>query len=224
VHGPRKPSLLVITDIDAERLKRAAELVSPEEASRNGIDLHYVNSGQLDDPLARLLDLSGGQGYNDAFVFAPVAPVVEQADALLARDGCLNFFAGPPRSDFSARFNLYNVHYGSTHIVGTSGGNTDDMREALKLMAEHTVNPATMITHVGGITSAADTILTLDTIPGGKKLIYTQCDLPLTAVNDFAAKGKEDPFYATLADLCGRNKTWNLEAEAFLLENAPRFP
>jgi len=57
--------------------------------------------------------------------------VVEQGDRLLARDGCLNFFAGPTDTEFSAMFNFYNVHYASTHIVGTSGGNTSDLIEAL---------------------------------------------------------------------------------------------
>lgn len=54
------------------------------------------------------------------FVFAPVAAVVEQADAILSFDGCLNFFAGPAKTDFKAPFNFYNVHYAYTHVVGTS--------------------------------------------------------------------------------------------------------
>ncbi|MBQ1260942.1 MAG: uL15 family ribosomal protein, partial [Clostridia bacterium] len=48
--------------------------------------------------------------------------VVEMGDKLLAKDGCLNFFAGPSNTAFSAEMNFYNVHYASTHIVGTSGG------------------------------------------------------------------------------------------------------
>lgn len=64
-----------------------------------------------------LLDLTGGEGYDDVFVFAPVKAVVEQADKILAKDGCLNFFAGPTNPNFSAELNFYNVHYNSTHIV-----------------------------------------------------------------------------------------------------------
>jgi len=51
------------------------------------------------------------------FVFAPVRAVVEQGDAILAFDGCLNFFAGPNDPEFSAKLNFYNVHYAYTHIV-----------------------------------------------------------------------------------------------------------
>ena len=131
----RKPRLIVVTDIDQSRLDRAASLYSPEEAAKNGIELKYVNTGAMADPTAELKALTGGKGYNDVFVFAPVVPVVEQADAILAFDGCLNFFAGPAKTDFKAPFNFYNVHYAYTHVVGTSGGNTADMIEALEMMS-----------------------------------------------------------------------------------------
>ena len=68
-------------------------------------------------------------------VFAAHRELVETADALLAEDGCLNFFAGPTDKKFTAGLNLYNVHYESTHIVGTSGGSRSDMEESLRLSA-----------------------------------------------------------------------------------------
>ena len=43
----RKPSLMVVTDIDQVRLDRAAHLYSPELAGSKGIDLHYINTGGL---------------------------------------------------------------------------------------------------------------------------------------------------------------------------------
>jgi hypothetical protein len=150
--------------------------------------------------------------------------VVEQGDAILARNGCLNFFAGPTKPDFSARFNFYNVHYAETHIVGTSGGNTDDMRESLKLMSSGKINPASMITHIGGITAGKDTILRLPDIPGGKKLIYTQYDFPLVALDDLAGKGGDNALFAALGEICSRHQgLWNGEAEAYLLAHAPRY-
>lgn len=223
VHGPRKPGFLVVTDIDAARLDRAALLLTVEDARRNGVDLRYVNTRRQTDPVGDLRGLAGGEGFDDVFVFAPVAAVVEQGDAILGRNGCLNFFAGPPDRDFSARFNFYNVHYNETHIVGTSGGNTDDMREALRLMSEGRINPAGMITHIGGITAGRDTILNLPEIPGGKKLLYTQYDLPLVAIADFAEEGKSDPFYAELARICSRHRNlWNVEGEEYLLRHGPK--
>jgi len=117
IHRDRKPSLLVVTDIDEERLKRASEIYTEEEARKNGIKLVYVNTRNLDDASGTLLSYTDGKGYDDVFVFAPVRQLVEQADSILGKDGCLNFFAGPTDKQFSAMMNFYNVHYNSTHIV-----------------------------------------------------------------------------------------------------------
>lgn len=222
IHGGRAPKLLVVTDVDDARLSRAASLITVEDARENGVDLRYVNTGKVEDPAAYLREMTGGKGYDDVFVFAPVKPVVEQGDAILGRDGCLNFFAGPTNTAFSAMFNFYNVHYGATHIVGTSGGNTDDMKESIALMEQGKVNPSCMITHVGGLNADAETTLNLPNIPGGKKLIYTHIDLPLTAIADFGKAAKEGGEHAELFrdldEICRRNnELWCPEAEERLL-------
>lgn len=217
----RKPSLLVVTDIAQDRLDRAAEIFPVEWAKEKGIEMIYLNTGNVEDPVAALKEVSGGEGYNDVFVFAPVTPVVEQGDAILAHDGCLNFFAGPSNTEFSAKLNFYNVHYAYTHIVGTSGGNNDDMVEALDVMSKG-LDPAGLITHIGGLNAVAETTLNLPNIPGGKKLIYTHKKLPLVAISDFEERGKTEPFYAELAKLVSETKgLWNVKAEEYLLENAP---
>ena len=177
----------------------------------------------MEYPTDELKAISEGLGYNDVFGFAPVAAVVEQADAILAFDGCLNFFAGPSKPDFSAKLNFYNVHYAFTHVVGTSGGNTDDMKEAIRLMGEG-LDPAGLVTHIGGINAVAETTLNLPKIPGGKKLIYTHIDMPLTAIADFEKLGEKCPVFKNLSDICSRNKgLWSPEAEEYLLRNADRF-
>jgi hypothetical protein len=142
-------------------------------------------------------------------------------DAILGFDGCLNFFAGPTNPDFKAEFNFYNVHYAFTHIVGTSGGNTDDMRESLKLMEEGKINPAVMITHVGGLDSVVDTTLNLSQIPGGKKLIYTNISMPLVSLYKLDELGRKDPLLAGLHEIVQKNGfIWSQEAEEYLLANA----
>lgn len=212
-----KPSLLVVTDIDQDRLDRAAHLYPPAYARERGVELHYVNTGALEDPVSFLRELGGGEGFNDVFVFAPVSQVVEQADQLLAFDGCLNFFAGPADPAFSAKLNFYNVHYAFTHLVGTSGGNTDDIRESLHLM-EKGVDPSGLITHIGGLDAVPEATLNLPKIPGGKKLIYTHLDLPLTAISDFRKLGEKNPLFRELADICQRHDgLWSVEAEELLL-------
>lgn len=216
----RKPSLFVVTDIDQARLDRAATLYTKELAASRGIDLRYVNTGTVENPVETLREISGGTGYDEVIVMAPVPAVVEQGDDILGQDGCLNFFSGPGRSDFKAPFNFYNVHYASTHVVGTSGGNTEDMKEALKMMGEG-LDPAGLVTHIGGLNVVPETTLNLPSIKGGKKLIYTHVEMPLTAIADFEEKGVTNPVYAELDRLCkAHNGLWNIEAEEYLLSHA----
>lgn len=218
----RKPSLMVVTDVDPVRLDRAASIYTVEFAASRGIDLRYINTGAMTDPVKELKTISGDAGYDDVFVFAPVKPVVEQGDAILGFDGCLNFFAGPSDPNFCAVFNFYNVHYAYTHIVGTSGGNNDDMVEALDIMGKG-LDPAGLITHIGGLNAVADATNNLPHIPGGKKLIYTHIDMPLTPISDFEKLGETNKLFKELAVICNRhNGLWSVEAEVFLLGNIDR--
>jgi len=221
LHGPRQPKVLVVTDIDQSRLDRAEKLFPAAEGKQCGVDLRYVNTGGA-APVQDLMDITGGNGYDDVFVFAPVAALVEQGSEIMGPNGCLNFFAGPSNTQFKATINFYNVHYAYHHVAANSGGNTDDMRIALKYMGEGKLNPSVMLTHVGGINASAETIATLPDKPSGKKCVYTHKNLPMTAIADFAELGKSDPFYAALAEICARHDgLWSLEAEQYLLANAP---
>ncbi|WP_270599202.1 zinc-binding dehydrogenase [Faecalicoccus pleomorphus] len=220
LHRDIRPSMIVVTDVNQERLDRAAHLFPIEDAKKDGIDLHFVNTGKLEDPVAYLREMTGGTGFDDVFCYAPVAAVVEQSSSVLGRDGCLNFFAGPTDNQFSAKMNFYDVHYNSTHVMGTTGGNTADMIESLELTAQGRINPAVMVTHIGGLDAAAETTLNLPKIPGGKKLIYTHISMPLIALEDLRSKEAQDSRYGKLADIVEANKgLWCPEAEEYLLHH-----
>lgn len=78
-------------------------------------------------------------------------------------------------------------YYSPTHIIGSSGGNTDDMAESLDLM--------------------------------GKKLIYTNIEMELTAIEDFKKKGRTNPLFAKLAEITKRNNgLWSAETENICLK------
>ena len=216
LHGKVKPSLVVVTDIDRVRLDRAAAIFSAEKAKEDGIELVFAATSDKDE----LLKLSGGTGFDDVFIYAPVPAVVELGDAILGFDGSLNFFAGPLDKKFSANFNFYNVHYAQHHVTGTSGSTPDDMRDIVELIAENRLDPSVMITHIGGIDAAIDTTVNLPNIPGGKKLIYTHIELPLTALSDFEEFGKSDLRFKVLSEIVNSNNgLWSTEAEKYLLEN-----
>ena len=80
------------------------------------------------------------------------------------------------------------------------------------------LDPAGLITHIGGLDAVAEATNNLPHIPGGKKLIYTHVDLPLTPIADFEKLGETNELFRELALICNRNKgLWSVEAETFLL-------
>ena len=222
IHGEHRPSLLVVTDINAARLQRAASILTVEEAAKCGVTLRYENTWNLLEPTLYLRKIAP-QGFDDVFVLAPYSSLVETADKIMGTDGCLNFFAGPTDAAFSSQFNFFNVHYSGTHVVGTSGGNAQDMREALQMISDGTLNPAALVTHIGGLDCVIETTKNLPQISGGKKLIYTGISLPLTAIEDFEKLGETSPMFRRLHDICKENNgLWCTEAEKYLLSAAKK--
>ena len=215
----RRPARVVVTDIDPARLKRGEEIFR-DKAARNNVSIDFIDTSTMEHPVAQLRALVDGKGFDDVFVFAPVAAAFELGDQILGRDGCLNFFSGPTDTSFGARVNLYDVHYNSTHLMGTTGGNTDDLIESLRLTEAGRIEPAVMITHVGGLDSAAETILNLPHIPGGKKLVYNHISMPMTALTDFAKLGEGDIRFHDLHEIISENRgLWCAKAEEYLLSH-----
>ncbi len=216
LHSDVKPSLVAVTDINNERLEYARQIFSPTAAAKDGIELVFLNTSNKND----LLDITSGKGFDDVFVYAPVSEIVELGDAILGFDGCLNFFAGPLDKKFNAPLNFYNVHYAQHHVAGTSGSTSEDMRDIVSMIGQKRINPAVMITHIGGINAAIDTTLNLPKISGGKKLIYTHIDMPLTPISDFETLGKKDERFKILSELVKNNNgLWCAQAEEYLLNN-----
>lgn len=213
-----KPKRVVVTEISDERITRAKEVISEEEAAKHGVELHYVNTANMENQKDELMALTDGKGYDDIFVYIPNKTVSELGGQLLAYDGNLNLFAGPTDPEFSANMNLYNSHYSRHRILGSTGGTIDDMKEAIEKDAKGLINSAVMITHIGGLDAVVETTKNLPNVPGGKKLIYTHIEMPLTAIADFEELGKDNNLYKQLAEATKKTKgLWNSEAEKILL-------
>ena len=241
-HSPEKrPRRLVVTDIDESRLARAAKMFGlvyangKADGAVNGVELHFVNVKDLDDPVAALKaynqvddaradnPTSTGGGYDDIFLMAAVPELITQCSELLGFGGCLNFFAGPTNQKLMAEFNFYNVHYLMHHVVANSGGDVKDMADSVDWIGKGYLHPEVMITHVGGLDSAAAATRDMLKVPGGKRLVYTHVKMPMTSIADFAKLGESDPFYAELAKICeANNGLWCKAAEDYLLAKAPK--
>ncbi len=215
-----KPKRIVVTEVNEDRIRRAREVISEEEAAEHGVELLYVNTAKMDDQVEELKALTGGKGYDDVFVYIPNRAVCEIGNRIMAYDGCMNLFAGPTDPNFSSMINLYDCHYSRSKIIGSTGGTIDDMKEAIDKNNAGLINSAVMITHVGGLDSVVETTKNLPDVPGGKKLVYTHINMPMTAIEDFAKLGEEDPFFLELDAVCKKNKgLWSAEAEKMLLEH-----
>jgi threonine dehydrogenase-like Zn-dependent dehydrogenase len=217
-----KPSILVVADIDNVRLTRLEKLFPKNEISPKGFLIEYLNISDSQINKNKLMGFTQGFGYNDVFVLAPDPNLITLGSSVLADDGCLNFFAGPGEKNFSALINFYNIHYNFQHIIGTSGGNANDMREALELM-ENGMDPSPLITHIGGLDAVVSTTLNLPDMPGGKKLIYTHISLPLTAIEDFKEKSNKELLFYNLHQIVAKtNGLWSFEAEQYLMAHGKR--
>ena len=256
-HSPEKrPRRLVVTDIDDARLQRAAKMFGLGKFEKfegfekfeksiaawgkvNGVELVFVNVKDVEDPVPLLKSFnlkddaradnptSTGGGYDDIFLMAAAPALITQCSSLLGFGGCLNFFAGPTNQQLMAEFNFYNVHYLMHHVVANSGGDVKDMADSVDWIGKGLLHPEVMITHVGGLDSAADATLNMLKVPGGKRLVYTHVKMPMTAIADFAELGRarspSAPFYAELAKICEANHgLWCKEAEDYLLAHAPK--
>lgn len=210
LHGPINPKNLVVTDINQDKLDRAERLYPSTEKTK----VSFVNTKDLENQVESLKEVLTGELYDDIFVLVPSESLVTDASKLLAADACLNFFAGPQNKDFFAAINFYDIHYSFTHYVGTSGGNINDMKKAVKAVENGSVTVANIVTHILGLDSLAETTQNQPQIGGGKKLVYTQKQfdrMALSEVNQF------DEGLASI--ITENNGIWSKKAEDYILEN-----
>lgn len=219
IHNDRRPKHLVVTGRTQSKLDMAKRLYPVEEAAKYGVTLTYVLTADEDDIVEELKALTpDAKGFDDVFLMAAKERLVTQAEQLLAYDGCLNFFAGPADSKFASTINFYNIHYNATHFVGTSGSNTQDMKDAIALIENKTVNVAKIATHIMGLNHVCESILNLPKMPGGKKIVYSGKEFPVTDVSAFGENNELEKHLKELAD--AHDGLWNAEAEQYFLEHA----
>lgn len=215
-------SQVVVTDLSQDRLDYAAKMCPAAKAKEKGVQLHYVNTSDMEDPAQALIELSEG-GFDDVFVMVPVPGLFTMAEKICCEDGCVNFFAGPPVHDLQGSLNLYRVHYDGIHVVGTAGSIPEDMTDILHLIEENKINPGAIVSHILGLNAAAETLFAMEKPSGAKKVCYNELDLPLIAIADLEELGKTNELYRQLDLIVKKNGgMWCTEAESYLLTHAPR--
>lgn len=217
-----KVKQVVVVDVNDERLAFAEKKCSSAAAKEKGVDLRYVNTANAEDPAAFLKDISDG-GFDDVLVMVPVPSLFSLAEEICAEDGCINFFAGPVEHKLPGSLNLYRVHYDGIHVVGTAGSIPEDMMDIIHLIEQNKIHAGALVSHILGLNAVEETLYAMEKPNGAKKVCYNELDLPLIAIADLPELGKTNQMYQTLAEIVEKNGgLWCAEAEAYLLQHAPR--
>ena len=224
IHNDRRPKHLVVTGRTQSKLDMAKRLYPVEEAAKYGVTLTYVLTADEDDIVEELKALTpDAKGFDDIFLMA--AKLISRTSSYryingsVVKQRCsiciLSLYFG---SSVSSNSNFYNIHYNATHFVGTSGSNTQDMKDAIALIENKTVNVAKIATHIMGLNHVCESILNLPKMPGGKKIVYSGKEFPVTDVSAFGENNELEKHLKELVD--AHDGLWNAEAEQYFLEHA----
>jgi L-iditol 2-dehydrogenase len=134
--GVHKAGMVVLVDVNADRLKMSADAVHPE----------HVIDGSKVDVVEEVRRLTGGRGA-DVVITATAANVTqEQAIAMAARNGRISFFGGLPKTNPTITCDSNLVHYRQLHIHGANGSAPEHNKRALSYIASGLVPVKDLIT------------------------------------------------------------------------------
>lgn len=207
------PKRVIVTDLNQKRLD-ALKISGDPIAARNGKEFILVNTTDPQTDLVGLVrDLTGGEMAEDVVVCVPVGKVMQDAAALLGKDGMLNFFAGTAPGTF-INVDLSNIFLNNMQLTGTSGSTLFDQETVIRKATEKKLSPNLSVAAIGGLNSAIEGMDAM--IKGtytGKIVIFPQLpDLPLMGLSELAEKDPE------IAAKLGENETWSREAEQAIIE------
>lgn len=130
-----------LVDVNRARLDQAASLTRPDAAIAGGGD------GGSEDPVAGVLDLTGGRGVDVAITATAAGAAQEQALRMLARRGRLSLFGGLPKDRPTITLDSNLVHYRELTLVGANGSSPAHNAAALDHIATGRVPVDDLITH-----------------------------------------------------------------------------
>jgi L-iditol 2-dehydrogenase len=134
--GVHKVGPVVLIDINAERLQMSADAVSPD---------HVINAAE-EDPVAKVMELTGGRGADVVITATPANVTQEQAISMAARQGRISFFGGLPKNDPFIKADSNWIHYRQLHVHGANGSSPAHNKRALEYISTGQVPVKDLIT------------------------------------------------------------------------------
>jgi L-sorbose 1-phosphate reductase len=206
------PSKILATDVDPSRMQALKDLVAGKAAER-GLDIRFINPKEEGQEAVdkAIQELTGGKGFDDVVLLAPIAfPIPEGIDKL-GQDGLLNIFAGLPRGT-EIGIDISPMWTKNVRMVGSSGSSIEDLRDTLDRAESGRLSTNLSVAAIGGIDALGDGVKGVKSNRfTAKTVIFPQITLPLTAVPDL--KDVLPNVYAKLQD----GRYWTKEAEEELL-------
>lgn len=117
-----------------------------------------------EDSVSAVMRLTGGRGVDVALTCAPAPELQQQAMAVLARYGRLNFFSGLTKGS-TVEIDTNKVHYWGLKLLGSTGSSVQDYARALQLVESGSIRVGDVVTHRFGM---ADAVAAFDHALSGK--------------------------------------------------------
>ncbi|MDO8587401.1 MAG: zinc-binding dehydrogenase [Armatimonadota bacterium] len=211
------PAKILATDVDSGRMQALKDLVA-DKAAQRGIDIRFLNpkeDGQESVDRA-IEELTGGEGFDDVVLLAPIPFPIPEGIESLGRDGVFNIFAGLPRGT-EIGIDLTPMWMKNVRMVGSSGSSIEDLRDTLGRAESGRLSTNLSVAAIGGIDALGDGVAGVKSNRfTAKTVIFPQIELPLTAVPDL--KDILPNVYAKLQN----GRYWTKEAEEELLRQKLR--
>ena len=129
---------IILADVSPSRLELSCDF--PE------IDRQIDASKE--DPVERVLELTGGVGADVVITAAPSGEAQVQATRMAAKRGRINFFGGLPKGKAQTTFDSNIIHYRELFVHGTSDSTIPHMMTILELMGSGRLSPGRLVTKV----------------------------------------------------------------------------
>jgi len=154
-----KGAKTTVIDIKEDRLALATKVGAA----------HVINSS-LEDPVAKMKELTGGEGADKVIVAIGNVQAIETGFALVGSMGSVNLFAStnPPTK---VAFDPNLVHHSEVSIIGSYDKTRADLREATRIIDEGRIDVKALISHRFDLDGAAEAMRTLEKGVGVKIMV-----------------------------------------------------
>jgi L-iditol 2-dehydrogenase len=110
-----------------------------------GVD-ETVCSGE-EDPVIRIMNLTGNKGADVVIVAAPDAQAQAQSIQMASKGGRISFFSSIPKDNPFSTINTNLLHYRELKVCGSSDSRAIHQKTAIDMLASGKINAKSLITH-----------------------------------------------------------------------------